>query len=121
MAKHYIELPHGKKERLSWERLAQISECSVEEYKDKYNKHFGRYSFDCRPFAEGIECPFGERDLMHDTCYLGNAEHRCKYFVKYNWEKPYYGYIVCSHPSKLLSVIKLGQPKQPKQLSLFDF
>lgn len=117
MAKHYIEMPHDKKEPLSWELLAKISECSVEEYKEIYYKKFGRYNFECRPFAEGMECPFKERDLMHDTCYLGSGEHRCKYFEKYSWEQPYYGYIVCNHPGKMPSVIKLGQPKQ---LSLFD-
>lgn len=86
--------------RLSWDFLARVSGVTTEEYIAAYKRYFGRYNFDLRPFAEGIQCPFGERDLMNDTCYLGGGVHRCKYFVKYCWEQPHYGCIMCKHPKK---------------------
>ena len=52
-------------------------------------------------------CPFGVRDLQNDECYSGNGVNRCKYFVRYDWEK-HEGCIACSHPEK------------ENQLTLFD-
>lgn len=43
------------------------------------------------------QCPFGERDLLNDECYSGNGVNRCKYFVRYDWNK-HSGCVACSHP-----------------------
>ena len=109
----YVDKSNHVSGHLSWELLAEISDMTVEEYKAAHNEKYGRFSFDCRPFIEGIECPFGERDLMHDTCYIGNEEHRCKYFSRYVFDGKHYGCIECKHPPL---------PKKEKyvQLDLFD-
>lgn len=84
-------------ERLSWELLAKISGTTVKQYKEFYDHKYGQYKLDCRPLAEGIECPFGERDLLHDTCYIGGGVHKCPYFVRYNTDDDV---IECNHPPK---------------------
>ena len=56
------------------------------------------------------ECPFKERDLKNDCCYNGIKEDRCKYFVRYDWDK-HYNHIECTHPPI----------KDSQQLELFNF
>ena len=51
------------------------------------------------------QCPFGIRDLNNDECYSGAGHNRCKYFVRYDWDK-YYGCILCNHPEKI-NVVQL--------------
>lgn len=99
---NYISLDTATRplRRLSWDFLARVSGVTTEEYIAAYKRYFGRFNFDVRPFAEGIQCPFGERDLMNDTCYLGSGVHRCKYFVRYSHDEPHKNCIVCSHPKK---------------------
>lgn len=113
----YVPVKRGNKEPLSWELLAKISDMTVEEYKESHNKIYGRYSFECRPFAEGIQCPFGERDLMHDTCYIGNEQHRCKYFRRYVHGGEHDSTIECCCPKPRI----IPEKGKPLQLSLFDF
>ncbi len=59
-------------------------------------------------------CPFGVRDLQNDECYSGNGTNRCKYFVRYDWDK-HKGCIACN----------CNLPKKTheagEQLMLFDF
>lgn len=43
-----------------------------------------------------LQCPFGVRDLSSDECYSGSGRNRCKFFVRYDWEK-FYGCIICNH------------------------
>lgn len=97
---NYISYKARKKplRRLSWAFLAKISGVSTEEYIAAYKRKFGHFICDYRPFAEGIQCPFGERDLMKDTCYIGGGVHKCKYFVRYCHGGPHKGCIVCRHP-----------------------
>lgn len=99
----YIDTTKRAHGHLSWEKLAKIAQMSVEEYQQAHRKHFGNVGIDCRPFIDGVKCPFGERDLMHDTCYIGGGEHKCPHFVRYEDR-----HIVCSHPTK-----------RPIQLELF--
>lgn len=113
-------VPKDRKEvpkRLSWELLAKVSEMTVEEYKAEYEKQWGRFSFDCRPFAEGIQCPFGERDLMNDTCYIGSDVHRCKYFRRYVHDGEHQGTIECCCPKPRV----VPEKGKPIQLELFTF
>ena len=46
-----------------------------------------------------VPCPFGVRDLSKDECYSGNGRNKCKYFVRYDWEK-HPGCVACTHPPK---------------------
>lgn len=48
-------------------------------------------------YVQKHKCPYGYRDLNNDECYSGNGVNRCKYFVKYDWEK-HYGLVACTHP-----------------------
>ena len=104
-----IKCTHFAHSRISWQKLAEISGMSVEEYKKSYAKQFGSFTnLDLRPFAEGIECPFGERNLMDDTWYLGSNEHRCPYFVRYE------------HGNNGSTIIcKCPKPRKAIQLTLF--
>lgn len=97
---NYIKFDIGKSplNRLSWNLLAKIKGVTTEEYIAEHKRKFGHFEFDTRPFAEGIKCPFGVRDLMNDTCYLGNGVHKCKYFVRYSHDEPHKNCIVCKHP-----------------------
>ena len=104
-------------EPLSWELLAKISDCTVEEYKADHQRQWGHYGFECRPFADNAICPFGERDLMHDTCYIGSDVHRCKYFRRYVHEGEHKGTIECCCPKPRV----VAEKGKVIQLSLFDF
>ena len=46
-------------------------------------------------FTPLTPCPFNVRDLSKDECYSGNGKNRCKYFIRYDWNK-HYGHVVCS-------------------------
>ncbi|MBO6100629.1 MAG: hypothetical protein J6P07_04785 [Spirochaetaceae bacterium] len=48
-------------------------------------------------YKERTQCPFNVRDLKNDECYSGNGKNRCRWFIRYDWDK-HYGCIVCSHP-----------------------
>jgi hypothetical protein len=52
---------------------------------------------DCYDDVKYSPCPFNVRDLQNDNCYDGNGKNRCKWFVRYDWEK-HAGCIVCKHP-----------------------
>lgn len=47
--------------------------------------------------GEPNQCPFGVRDLLHDECYSGNGQNKCKYFVRYDHDK-HAGCVACTHP-----------------------
>lgn len=112
MAITYVSTVTRQIKHITWERLAEIHGMSVNAYKKDYDKKFGSFKFDCRPFAEGIKCPFGERDLMNDTCYMGNGFHRCPYFKRYIHDRPHINTIECCCPKpKVVGV--------PIQLELF--
>jgi hypothetical protein len=54
---------------------------------------------DCYDDVKYTPCPFGVRDLQNDRCYDGGGKNRCKWFVRYDWEK-HAGCIACSHTKK---------------------
>lgn len=109
-----IDLSGKKHVPLSYEKIAEIYGETTQDVKARMNQIYGKMADICRPYAEGIECPFGERDLMHDTCYMGSGEHKCPYFKRYLHDAHPYGWIICTHPPLT---------KKPRyiQLSLFDF
>lgn len=62
------------------------------ELERKYNPETDRYDD-----VKYSPCPFGLRKLEDgsERCYYGNGVDRCKYFVRYDWDK-HYGCIACS-------------------------
>lgn len=54
------------------------------------------------------ECPFKVRDLKNDSCYVGSGVHRCKWFIRYDWEK-HRGCIACNHPKQDQKPVLEGQ------------
>lgn len=103
---------------ITMERLGEILDCSPKEIEENLKKRLGESMWTYGiPFAEGIKCPFGERDLMNDTCYLGSGEHRCPYFMQYVHDGEHRGTIKCCCPKPRV----VAEKGKPIQLSLFDF
>lgn len=74
----------GKPTHITMERLAEILDSTPQEIEANLKRKLGESMWTYGiPFAEGIQCPFGELDLMNDTCYLGDGFHRCPYFQCY--------------------------------------
>jgi hypothetical protein len=103
---------------ISMKRLGEIFDCSPQEIEDDLKRRLGETMWTYGiPFAEGIQCPFGERDLMDDTCYIGSDVHRCKYFRRYIHDGEHAGTIKCCCPKPRI----IPEKGKPIQLSLFDF
>lgn len=90
-----IKLPKGRYKRISWKKLAEIHKFDIEKCYEIYLEKFNLTTYDNRPLAEGCKCPIGLRDLEDDACYLGNSLHKCKYFVKYDFDEKGNIYIIC--------------------------
>lgn len=114
----HLENPQSRPIHITMERLAEILESTPEYIEEDLKKRYGesmwKYGI---PFAEGIQCPFGERDLMNDTCYLGSDFHRCKYFRRYVHDGEHCDTIECCCPKPRV----VPEKGKPIQLSLFDF
>jgi len=108
---------YSKPVRISFKRLGEIFNRPPEEIEKEIKEARGNMWEYYIPFAEGIKCPFGERDLMDDTCYFGTEVHRCKYFRRYVHEGEHAGTIECCCPKDPIYAKK----GTPIQLSLFDF
>ena len=103
---------------ISMKRLSEIFDCSPQEIEDDLKRKLGETMWTYGiPFAEGIQCPFGERDLMDDTCYIGSDVHRCKYFRRYIHDGEHAGTIECCCPKPRI----IPEKGKHVQLSLFDF
>lgn len=108
---------HPKPTHISMKRLGEIFGCTAQEYEADLKESYGSMWNYYVPFAEGIQCPFGERDLMDDTCYIGSDVHRCKYFRRYVHDGEHRGTIECCCPKPRV----VPEKGKPIQLSLFDF
>ena len=113
---HRKENPQSKPIRMSMKRLGEIFGCTDEEYEADLKESYGDMWEFYIPFAEGIQCPFGERNLMDDTCYLGSDKHRCKWFRRYVHDGEHKGTIECCCPKPRI----VPEKGKPIQLSLFD-
>ena len=102
---------------ITMDKLAEILDSTPKEIEDGLRKQLGDNMWTYGlPFSEGIQCPFGERDLMNDTCYLGSEVHRCKYFRRYVHDGEHAGTIECCCPKQRV----IPEKGKPIQLSLFD-
>ena len=109
---------NSKPIHMTLERLGEIFGRTPQEMEESLKRQFGESMWTYGiPFAEGIQCPFGERDLMTDTCYLGSDVHRCKYFRRYVHDGEHAGTIECCCPKPRV----IAEKGKPIQLSLFDF
>ena len=99
------------------EKLGEILGCTPSEIEEDLKRRLGERMWTYGiPFAEGIQCPFGERDLMNDTCYMGSGVHKCPYFKRYVHDGEHKGTIECCCPKKRV----VPEKGKPLQLSLFD-
>lgn len=108
---------HKTPYHISMKKLEEIFGCTSQEIIDNLKKRLGESMWEYGlPFAEGIQCPFGERDLMDDTCYMGSEIHKCKYFKRYVWDGVHSCTIECHCPKPRI----VPEKGKPIQLSLFD-
>lgn len=112
----YKENPQAKPTKISFKRLGEIFGCTAEEIEAETKERYGDMWEYYVPFAEGIQCPFGERNLMDDTCYIGSEVHKCKYFMQYVHDGEHNGTIKCCCPKERV----VAEKGKPVQLSLFD-
>ena len=109
---------HAAPVHMTLERLGEIFGCTPQEMEESLKRQFGESMWTYGiPFAEGIKCPFGVRDLMTDPCYLGSDVHRCKYFRRYVHEGEHRGTIECCCPKPRV----IAEKGKPVQLDLFGF
>ena len=113
----FREPNHPSPKRISWKRLGEIFGCTAEEIEAEIKEKHGNMWKYAVPFAEGIQCPFGERDLMDDTCYIGSDVHKCKWFRRYVHDGEHKDTIECCCPKPRI----IPEKGKPIQLSLFDF
>ena len=110
--------PQEKPVHISLERLGEILGMTAKEVEANLKQRLGETMWTYGiPFAEGVQCPFGVRDLMNDTCYLGSGVHKCEYFRRYVHEGEHSGTIECCCPKQRV----IAEKGKPIQLSLFDF
>lgn len=108
--------PMSKPIHISMERLGEIFGCTAKEVEENLKKQYGETTWKYAiPFAEGIQCPFGERNLMNDTCYIGSNVHRCQYFRRYIHDGEHKDTIECCCPKPRV----VPEKGKPIQLSLF--
>ena len=92
----YVPCRQGKPKRMTVEKYAELRGMEPDELVRELKEAHGETMWEMFiPFAEGIECPFGVRDLMNDTCYIGSNVHRCKYFSRYVHDGEHAGTIEC--------------------------
>lgn len=109
--------PQAKPTHISMKRLSEIFGCTPQEIENNLKQRLGETMWTYGlPFAEGIQCPFGERDLMDDTCYMGSEVHRCKWFRRYVHDGEHKNTIECCCPKPRI----IPEKGRPIQLSLFD-
>ena len=110
----YVKLD-GKPKHITLEKLAEILGSTPKEIETDLKERLGVNMWEFGlPFAEGVKCPFGERDLMNDSCYFGSGVHKCEYFKRYIHDGEHKGTIECCCPKQ-----RLPEKGQPIQLSLF--
>lgn len=115
----YVSLDrNGRKPvHMTLDRLAEICGSTPGKVRKDLENRLGKTMWAYGiPFAEGIQCPFGERDLMNDTCYIGSGEHKCPYFMQYVHDGEHKGTIKCCCPKPRV----IAEKGKPIQLNLFD-